>query len=130
MPFMGITFVRILSYFGVDELRDALREIGEIQTGTRPELTKRVYTKWVTYNRKIEDLLDLLDKGTLADMCYDHNLDDKGSVDVLKKRITKDLKKSIHRRKYLTIGGIVGALVVLTTLGANITTISDHFEGK
>ncbi len=135
MSIMGITFTRILSYFGVDDLKDALREIGEIQTGTRQELAKRVYSKWVTYNRKVEDLLDFLDKDTLADMCYDHNLDDKGSIEILKRRIINDLKRSTKQRRYLTIGGgIIGAIIIITTVGANLTSITtfveDHFSNN
>lgn len=130
MSIMGITFLRILEYFGVEELKNALRDINVGLTGTRPELAQRVYENWLSHNRKVEDLLDYLDRNILADMCQDHNLDYKGNSEVLKRRIKKDLKKSSPRRKYLTIGGIISAVIVLIALGANVTTILDHFDGK
>jgi hypothetical protein len=134
MSIMGITFARILEYFGVIELKNALRDINLVQIGTRPELEQRVYTNWLSHNRKVEDLLDYLDRGILVDMCRDHNLDDKGSIEVLKKRIKKDLKKSSPKRKYLTIGGIIGAIIIITTVGANLTNITtfveDHFSNN
>lgn len=90
---MGLTFVKLLGYFGVPELKDALRDINEIQTGTRLELAKRVHATWLTYNRKVEDLLDFLDVDVLTDICYDYQLGHKGNYETLKRRIKKELEK-------------------------------------
>ena len=142
---MGITFAKLLEYFGVTELKDVLREINELQTGTRPELAKRVYNKWLTYNRKVEDLLDFLNDGTLETICYDYHLGGEGNRETLKRRIKNDLKgnkpkpqnqvnlepkKSIqtNQRKYLTVGGIIAGILILTTIVANLTTIIDWIE--
>jgi len=144
---MSLTFAKLLEYLGVQELKDALREINESQPGTRPELAKRVYTKWLTYNRKVEDLLDFLDDETLSTICYDYNLGDEGNCETLKRRIKRDLnsnkpksekqenvesKKEIttNQRKYLTVGGIIAAVIVATTIASNFTTIIDFVEKR
>lgn len=95
---MTLTFARLLEYFGVKELQDVLREINEPRTGKRPELAKRVHTKWLTYNRTVEDLLDFLDNEMLATICYDHKLGDRGNRETLKRRIKKELK-GINKQK-------------------------------
>ena len=94
---MGLTFAKLLEYFGVQELKDVLREINELQTGTRPELAKRVYSKWLTYNRKVDDLLDFLDDDTLKTICYDYNENHKGDTSLLKRRIKKLLKPNLSK---------------------------------
>jgi len=87
---MGISVGKLLNdYFGTDELKYALSDIGELTTGTKAELIKRLVTQWEPHNRNKYDLLDYLDEDMLAQLCDDYNIDSDGDENLLKRRIKR-----------------------------------------
>ena len=88
---MGLSVKKLLDdYFRLDEVQDALRDIGESTSGTKDELVQRVRNNWESHNRDVYELLDFIDKDSLVMICYYYNLDPtSGKHDVLKRRIKK-----------------------------------------
>jgi hypothetical protein len=90
MQVMGIALAKYLNdYFTVSELKDALSNIGELTTGTKIELVKRLVAQWESHNRDKYDLLDFLDEDVLANLCDDYNIGSNGDENLLKRRIKK-----------------------------------------
>lgn len=87
---MGITLSKFLNdYFGVDELKMALSDIGELTTGQKNVLIKRLIAQWEPHNRDKYDLLEYLDEDYLSDLCIDYNIDADGDENLLRRRIKK-----------------------------------------
>jgi len=88
---MGLSIKKLLDdYFRLDEVQDALRDIGESTSGTKDELVQRVRNNWESHNRDVYELLDFIDKDSLVMICYYYNLDPTSAKhDVLKRRIKK-----------------------------------------
>ena len=87
---MGISLAKFLNdYFTVNELKYALSDIGELTTGTKVELVKRLVVQWEPHNRDKYDLLDYLDEYMLVNLCNDYNIDSDGEENLLKRRIKK-----------------------------------------
>ena len=88
---MGLSMKKLLDdYFRLDEVQDALRDIGESTSGTKDELVQRVRNNWESHNRDVYELLDFIDKDSLVMICYYYNLDPTSAKhDVLKRRIKK-----------------------------------------
>ncbi len=98
---MGLSIHKLLQeYFSKEEVQDALRDIGELTSGTKDELVDHLANNWKSYNRDIYDLLDFTDKNYLQMICYHYNLDaTPASKDVLIKRIKKvDLLEKISKK--------------------------------
>jgi len=96
---MGLTPLRLLEYFTVDELKTLLSIINESQTGTRPELIERLMIEWPTHNKKWEGLLGYLDRPTLSRICEDYDIDHHGARDVLARRLGKELRKNFPQNR-------------------------------
>lgn len=79
----------LFTYFGMEELKDALASIGEPLTGTKDQLVARIIATWESHNRDIYDLLDFAETYMLRDMCKDYNLDSYGKHEILKRRLEK-----------------------------------------
>lgn len=91
MQIMGLTLAKLLNdYFGIYELKDALSDIGELTTGTKVELVKRLVAQWEPHNRDKYDLLDYLDEDMLVNLCDDYNIDSDGDENLLKRRIKRE----------------------------------------
>ena len=88
---MGLSIKKLLDdYFGIDQVQDVLRDIGESTSGNKDELVQRVRNNWESHNRDIYELLDFTDKDYLQMICYHYNLDTTTAKhDVLKRRIKK-----------------------------------------
>ena len=88
---MGLSIKKLLDdYFGIDQVQDILRDIGESTSGNKDKLVKLVRDNWESHNRDIYELLDFTDKDNLQMICYHYNLDaTKAKHDVLKRRIKK-----------------------------------------
>ncbi|MGI0016443.1 MAG: hypothetical protein ACREBU_23730, partial [Nitrososphaera sp.] len=87
---MAISVKRLLEdYFYVEDLQDALDDIGESISGTKPELIKLLLGSWFEKNRTLKDLLDFLPDEALSDLCQDFNIDPIGEHDTLIRRILK-----------------------------------------
>lgn len=146
---MGISLVKFLNdYFGVEKLRDALCDIGELTTGTKIELIKRLMVQWEPHRRNVYELLDYLDEETLSLFCQDYKIDPDGNPSTLIRRIKKaglleaNLKKSDSKPDPIVKNGIknvekpakpffsirniliiLGAMATLTTILVNLTNI-------
>ena len=91
MSIMGTSLAKFLNdYFSVEDLKDALSEIGELTTGTKIELIKRLMSQWEPHRRNRYDLLDHLDEEMLSYFCQDYKIDHKGNASTLKRRIKKE----------------------------------------
>lgn len=73
---MGLPIKKLLlEYFAKEQVQDALRDIGELTTGTKEELVNNLVANWKSYNRDNYELLDFLDGDALQMICYHYNLD-------------------------------------------------------
>ena len=85
---MGLSLRSLLDrYFYKEEVQNALHDIGLGISGNKGQLIRRVITNWASHNRDAYDLLDFLDRDTLATMCKDYGLEADGSRSMLKQRI-------------------------------------------
>lgn len=73
---MGLSVKKLLlEYFSKEQVQDALRDIGEITSGTKEDLVDVLTASWKSYNRDNYELLYFLDKTGLQMICYHYNLD-------------------------------------------------------
>lgn len=99
---LGLSVKKLLyEYFSVEDLKDALDDIGEVISGNKDELVNRLSTKWKSHDRDYYDLFDFLGPDVLQMICYHYSLDaTKASHGTLKKRIRKaKLFESNSRKK-------------------------------
>lgn len=146
---MGISLAKLLNdYFGVNELKDALYDIGELTTGTKIELIKRLMAEWEPHRRNVYELLDYLDEEMLSLFCEDYRIDSDGNPSTLIRRIKKaglletNIKKSDFKpdpivknenksaekptKSFFSIRNILiilGATATVTTILVNLTNI-------
>lgn len=88
---LGLSVKKLLSeYFSVEDLKDALYNIGESTYGTKDELVNRLASTWKLHNHDNYELLDYLDEEYLLIICTHYNLDDTpANESALKRRIRK-----------------------------------------
>jgi len=72
---MGISVKDFLDrYFGTDELKEPLEDLGLPVGGTKKVRIDRIVENWSSQNRDWNGLLDFLDWGTLAKICDDFGI--------------------------------------------------------
>lgn len=63
------------NYFSKEQIRDALREIGEPASGNKDRLARRLRDHWESHNRDIYELLNFTDVDSLDMICHHYKLD-------------------------------------------------------
>lgn len=87
---MTISVKRLLdSYYSVDDLKDALADIGEPMTGTKDVLINRIILEWPEHNMDLKDLLEYMAPDALEAFCQFYKLDDSGTDETLIRRVVK-----------------------------------------
>ncbi len=111
---MGISAKNFLNrYFGADQLKEPLANIGLPVGSTKKERIDRIIENWSSYNRDWYDLLNYLDWGTLAQICEDFNImySEYAKEDTLRNKIAderildfrKKQKSSTQKKSYESI---------------------------
>ena len=77
-------------YFSKEQIRDALRDIGESASGNKDRLARCLRDHWESQNPDIYELLDFTDIDSLEMICHHYKLDATfKEKDALKGRIEK-----------------------------------------
>ena len=73
---MDLSIKKLLDdYFSKEQVRDALREIGEPASGNKDRWSRRGRDHWEYHNRDIYELLDFADVDSLEMICHHYKLD-------------------------------------------------------
>jgi len=88
---MGLSIKRLLdNYFSKEQIRDALRDIGEPASGNKDRLGRRLRDYCESQNRNIYELLDFTNISSLEMICHHYKLDATfKEKDALKGKIEK-----------------------------------------
>ncbi|MGI9566584.1 MAG: hypothetical protein ACR2LL_06175 [Nitrosopumilus sp.] len=62
-------------YFSKEQIRDALRELGDPASGNKDRLARRLRDNWESHNRDIYELLNFTDVDSLEMICHHYKLD-------------------------------------------------------
>ncbi|WP_316504551.1 hypothetical protein [Nitrosopumilus sp.] len=62
-------------YFSKEQIRDALRELGDPASGNKDRLARRLHDNWESHNRDIYELLNFTDVDSLEMICHHYKLD-------------------------------------------------------
>ncbi len=76
-------------YFSVEDIKNALYDIGETVSGNKSQLIRRLMANWEAHNRDLYGLLDFVDVQTLRIICMDYGLDHRGDRNTLSRRIRR-----------------------------------------
>ncbi len=61
-------------YFSKEQVREALREVGEPTSGNKDRLARRLHDDWESHNRDIYELLNFTDIDSLEIICHHYKL--------------------------------------------------------
>ncbi|MGY5148418.1 MAG: pentapeptide repeat-containing protein [Candidatus Nitrosopumilus sp. bin_7KS] len=103
---MGVKVEEFLyDYFGVNQLKDALSNIGVPAGKNKKECVDRILEKWTSYNRSWYDLLNFLDTEDLENIC-EHFLieytdwdDEESLMDKIENARVLDFRKTPKKEK-------------------------------
>lgn len=87
---MGISVKKLLDYyFTVEDLKNALYDIGEPLSGNKDALINRITQTWKDHNRNLRDLLGYMPPDALDAFCQFYKIDDSGTDEAVIRRIVK-----------------------------------------